>query len=240
MMRRLALPLLLLLSPSAGTAAPARGGEPELQVLTNVVWVASQSNDGDSFSVRCGDRMLRVRLYLVDTPEVTLAGPGMPARVNLQRRHFGLARNEQVLEFGRQASTFSRAVLSQPFTLYTAFTDARGEGERFYAFVQTSDGRDLGTALVTAGLARAYGYGHAAPDGRPATAVHAELARAEAAARAAAVGVWKMAAPQSVVPRPGKQKPKPAGSDSLPPAAAPIVILLVLVVVLMVWAGLWA
>jgi endonuclease YncB( thermonuclease family) len=150
-----------------------------------------------------------------------------------------LARNEQVIEFGHQASAYSRAALSQPFTLYTAFTDARGEGDRIYAFVQTSDGLDLGTALVKAGLARAYGYVHAAPDGRPVAAVQTDLERSEEAARAAAVGVWKVAQ-QPVVPRPRKQNQKPVGPNSLPPAAAPVVILLVLVVVLMVWAGLWA
>jgi endonuclease YncB( thermonuclease family) len=233
-------PTMLCCALLAASAHAIRTAEPELQVLADAVWVATPGNDGDSFAVRCGDHKLRVRLYFVDTPEVTTEGTGMESRVGVQRRYFGLARDEQVLACGRQASEFTRAALARPFTLYTAFTDARGEGDRVYAFVRTADGADLGEALVAAGLARAYGYSHAAPDGSPAAAVRERLARSEATARAASAGAW-----QAVPDAPARRARPPAPyarppSGHPPPAAAPVVLLLVLVVVLAVCAGLWA
>lgn len=222
----------------AGAVCAARTVERGLLSFTNVVWLAAPGNDGDSFAVRCDDRTLRLRLYFVDTPEITLEGQGMAARVNTQRRYFGLAQNEQVFAFGCQASAFTRAALGQPFTICTTFTDARGEGGRIYAFVRTAEGFDLGTALVKAGLARAYGYGHTTPEGGSAAVARTSLRQSEAAAREAAVGVWR-AVQKTGTPNINRQLPKIARSTPFPPTAAPVVLLLVLVVVLVVCAGLW-
>lgn len=233
-------PTLAALVWLAGVAYAGPSEQP-LQVLSNVVWVATPGNDGDSFAVRCGERALRVRLYFVDAPETTVVGEGMASRVAVQRRHFGLARDEQVTEFGHQASAFTRAALAQPFILYTALVDARGEGRRVYGFVRTSGGEDLGTALVSAGLARAYGYSHTGPDGSPVAAQRARLARSEADARAAGSGAWHAAPSPPSIPASRQARapgPQPRPGYALPPAA-PVVLLLVLVVVLAVWAGMW-
>ena len=50
-------------------------------------------------------------------------------------------------------------LLKEPFTVTTAFADARGDGrfKRIYAFVETSSGEDLASLLVSRGLARAFG-----------------------------------------------------------------------------------
>src|SRR5437870_4612086 len=65
----------------------------------------------------------------------------------------------QAIEVGRAAKEFTRQKLSGPFTVFTHMSDAMGQSrlERFYAFVQTSEG-DLGEQLARNGLARNYGF----------------------------------------------------------------------------------
>jgi predicted flap endonuclease-1-like 5' DNA nuclease len=83
--------------------------------------------------------------------------------------------------------------LSKPFTVHTAFADARGDGrhQRVYAFVTTAGGEDLATLLVDQGLARAYGVSRAAPDDTPRDDYRSGLQDAELVAASRQRGIWK-------------------------------------------------
>ncbi|MBO0695772.1 MAG: helix-hairpin-helix domain-containing protein, partial [Verrucomicrobia bacterium] len=97
----------------------------------------------------------------------------------------------EAIDVGRLAKEFTRAKLSEPFTVFTRMTDAMGHSrlERFYAFVQTKDG-DLGEQLVRSGLARNYGF-KAAPPGLKNSEIEArKLQQFEDEARQEKIGGW--------------------------------------------------
>lgn len=112
------------------------------------------SNDGDSFHVRAGGKEYVFRLYFVDSPETDAA---FPARVQEQATYFGVT-SDQALKIGEAAKNFTREKLGGGFTVRTSMQNAMGQSriERFYAFVQTSEG-DLAELLVQNGLARIHG-----------------------------------------------------------------------------------
>ena len=121
--------------------------------LTDCQYVANDSNDGDSFHVRAGDKEYVFRLYFVDAPEIDSINP---PRLVEQAKYFGLTVPE-VIELGRAANAYAHERLAEPFSVTTRFAHsmARGKAERFLAFVQTKEG-DLGEQLVANGLARIY------------------------------------------------------------------------------------
>ena len=156
--------------------------------------------DGDSFSVRFPDETDQtVRLYGVDCIEWHVTDETDARRLRAQRRYFGIAgedSNESIKlakDYGERAYRFVSAQLSKPFTVHTAFADARGDGrhQRVYAFVTTAGGEDLATLLVDQGLARAYGVSRAAPDDTPRDDYRSGLQDAELVAASRQRGIWK-------------------------------------------------
>ena len=156
-------------------------------LLENCHFISNPADDGDSFHVSAGAKEYIFRLYLADTPETDEMNP---VRVAEQAKYFAISA-PQVIEVGQAAKEFTREKLSQPFTVVTRWKGAMGRSkmERFYAFVQTTDG-DLGEQLVRNGLARNYGF-RAAPPGSKNARVEAEkLQQFEDQARQEKIGAW--------------------------------------------------
>lgn len=161
---------LLLAVPGFGIGAQ-EGEQPDpltgLYRYANSIYVEAEWNDGDSFQVRLPTgRQITARLYQVDSIEISIHDTTAARRLRAQRRYFGISdfgssprdSIEKAIELGEVASQFTRKALSQPFTLWTSFADARGGGgDRIYVFIETADGQSLADQLVKAGLARAFG-----------------------------------------------------------------------------------
>lgn len=191
---------LVLLSALA--AVPVLAAPPlALQVFSNAVLVADHpANDGDSFLVTAGGVRHHLRLYYADCPESRATQDADFKRVREQRRYFGLTNETRVIDYGRQASAFSRQALARPFVFYTAFVNALGRSpdKRYYAFIRTADGQDLAEQLVRAGLARAYGMGRETPSGQPQGEYKAWMGDLEAAAMMKRRGVWADSDPDQI------------------------------------------
>ena len=173
----------------------------DLVTLRDAVFVAADLNDGDSFRVRAGGRELHVRLYYVDCPETTYASASELERIRDQQHHFGLEDPHDVVRFGERAADYVEAVLARPFTVHTsyAFAPGRSATGRFYAFVETHDGLDLGSLLVRQGLARVHGKTRPAPDGRSSRRVLEELEDMRALAMLNRAGIWQATNPELLV-----------------------------------------
>lgn len=130
-----------------------------LKAYHNVVLDESDINDGDSFFVKADGETLHLRLYFVDCPETVVFADHDARRVREQARYFGIDSAERVMWLGEQAADFTRAVLSQPFTVYTYYQKALGgaNSQRIYGYVVTANGRDLGELLVENGFGRSFG-----------------------------------------------------------------------------------
>ncbi len=176
---------LLIGSVLLSLCASARANE--WLTLENCHLVPNRANDGDSFHVHAGDREYIFRLYFVDAPETDRS---IPARLREQARYFHVT-GAQALQIGMEAERFTRQKLARPFTVRTAFADARGRSRlpRYFAFVEV-DGTDLGEALVANGLARVYGAASAAPEMRSPRAEWHKLEGFERAAKAQRIGGW--------------------------------------------------
>ena len=176
-------------------------GGAQLEKLTNVRLVDSPANDGDSFITQAGDRQLHLRLYFVDCPETKVSNDVDAKRVREQAGYFGLTNVVQLVAYGEQAKTFTANQLAKPFTVYTAYADAMGRSptKRFYAFIVTSDEKDLASELLENGLARAYGAHHAAPDGASATDSQKRYRDLESRAMLKRAGAWKNTDPDEIV-----------------------------------------
>lgn len=126
------------------------------------------SNDGDSFKIRHGKKLHVFRLYEVDCAETTDDGRGMAERVAEQARVFypilslflpWLARR-WVLARGKKAAAFTRSFFWPWVTVRTRWEDGLGQakGGRSLCYIKSWPlGRDLGEALLRAGLARRRG-----------------------------------------------------------------------------------
>lgn len=187
-----ALALLIL----AGLTLSA---EEALQSFPGCTLVEAEWADGDSFPVRLPDgRQVTARLYGADCIEWHVNDETLARRLRAQRRYFGIADTEAASsmktarDFGKQATFRTRELLAKPFTVHTAFAGARGNGEkeRAYAFVTTSDGKDLSTILVDDGLARAFGVTRQLPDGTSGNEYRDTLADLELTAAADRRGIW--------------------------------------------------
>jgi endonuclease YncB( thermonuclease family) len=189
---------------AAFAAVPVPAASPlVLQVFSNATLVADHpANDGDSFLVTAGGVRHHLRLYYADCPESRATQEADFKRVREQRRYFGLPGEARVIEFGRQASAFSRQALARPFVFHTAFVNALGRSpdKRYYAFIRTADGQDLAELLVRAGLARAYGMGRETPSGQAQNEYKAWMGDLEAAAMLKRRGVWADSDPDQIVP----------------------------------------
>ena len=195
-MKRLACLLLLVL-----TGAPHSPSAAELETLEHAVLVDADMNDGDSFRVSAGGRELHLRLYYVDCPETTFGSAAELERIRDQQHHFGLADPHDVVRFGERATRFVRQVLSEPFSIHTGYAWAPGRSAsgRYYAFVETHDGRDLAHLLVREGLARVHGKTRPAPAGRSSRQVLEELEDLRALAMLRRSGIWEATNPELLV-----------------------------------------
>ena len=106
-----------------------------------------------------------------------------------------------MVRFGERATDYVKAVLAEPFSVHTSYAWAPGRsaGGRYYAFVETHDGRDLGHLLVEAGLARVHGKTRPAPDGRSSRQVLEELDDLRTLAMLKRTGIWEATNPELLV-----------------------------------------
>lgn len=183
-------------------AMPGRAGADEsLSTYPDCRLVPSDVNDADSFIVDTGHQQLHVRLYFVDSPERFVHQPHDARRVQEQSRYFGIENADNVVRLGQRASDFTKDLLRQPFTVYTAHARALGgaTSERIYAFVVTADGRDLGDVLVENGLARNFGVSRMNYAGVSHAEVEEHLRDLEIAAMLKRKGVWEVSNPDLIV-----------------------------------------
>jgi competence ComEA-like helix-hairpin-helix protein len=191
-----ALAATFLLQPVIGQPASA------LTTVENVTLVPTDWADGDSFRVRFPDGTEHtLRLYGADCVEWHVTDESDARRLRAQRRYFGIegfgdsARESIDLakSLGEAAAAKVRELLALPFRVNTAFADGRGDARfgRVYAFVTTSDGKDLATELVSLGLARAFGVYRSTPDGTSRGDYESSLKDAELIAAKSGVGAWK-------------------------------------------------
>ncbi len=115
-------------------------------------------------------------------------------------KYFGLKASEGTpLRAAYLAKNFTRDKLREPFTVYTRWqlVDPDGDNPAVRAFVETADGGDLATLLVSEGLA-IIRHGDTAvsdhPNGRGSGEISADLRKAEAEARAHKRGAWGLLA----------------------------------------------
>jgi len=192
---RLLIQCLPLLATAIVSTASAMESFPDSSLI-KTDWA-----DGDSFAVKTAEgREFSVRLYGVDCLETGPYTPSDARRLRDQRRYFGIAGHggsfrdsvELAERYGKLATDQVIDWLSEPFSVHTAFADARGDAryERFYAFITLADGRDLGAALVQAGLARAFGVIRAHADGRSGEEYRLSLADLEFQAAVKGKGIW--------------------------------------------------
>jgi competence protein ComEA len=182
------------------TASAALGQE--LQKFENCRLAEADWADGDSFPAKLPDgKEIVLRLYYVDCNEVSAATETDQRRVRDQSSYFGIDDHQVTLEFGRRAADEVKKLLSNPFTVQTAFASAPGRSAkpRTYGFVTLSDGRDLGEVLVGEGLARSYGVRRNTPDGLNTDAAEAKMDDLELGAAIARRGIWAKTDPQRLI-----------------------------------------
>lgn len=158
-------------------------------------------SDGDSFPIRTADgKEITIRLYGADCIEWHVTDESDARRLREQRRYFGISgfggspqtSIEAAKGFGEKAAQEVARALAEPFSVHTAFSDARGDGryKRFYGFITTSKGEDLATRLVGLGLARAFGVYRETLDGTSSKEFRASLQDIELKAAKKGLGAW--------------------------------------------------
>lgn len=165
-----------------------------LEEFTGCELVEKDWADGDSFEVRMPDGKKKVfRLYYVDCIETSVSTTSDKRRLREQSRYFGIEDYKLTHSFGIKAKEFTKDQLSEPFTLYTSFADARGRSgkPRYYAFVTTKSGKDLASLLVSNGLARSFGLGRETPAGTSRDEWSYYLSDVELAAAIKRNGAWE-------------------------------------------------
>ena len=194
---RMKFVLLSILCATAPTVLSAQ----ILEKLPSCQMVQAPWADGDSFSIKTlrGEQHT-IRLYGVDCIEMHVNDDTDARRLRAQRRYFGIsevggspqASITLAKENGTMAAVETARALAQPFTVYTSFADARGDAKfkRFYAFVRTANGDDLGERLVRLGLARAFGVYRETPDGKHSDVYREKLRDLELLASKMENGIW--------------------------------------------------
>lgn len=172
-----------------------------LNRLPNCTLVRTEWADGDSFLVRTdqGDEHT-VRLYGADCMEWHVTDESDARRLREQRRYFGITEaggspQESIRiakRYGELAAEAVREILREPFTIFTAYADAQGDGkyERIYGFVVTAENQDLSELLVLRGLARAYGVSRETYNGLTRDEYRERLKDLELIAARKNAGVW--------------------------------------------------
>lgn len=197
---------VLFLSCCLATALSAA----ELETIENVTLIEDDSNDGDSFKVKAAGKEQIFRLYYVDCLETTAGTDAELERIREQQYHFGLADPGDVVRFGKQATEYVKQVLSRPFTVHTgyAFAPGRSATGRYYAFIETHDGRDLGHLLVEQGLARIHGKTRPDPHDTPSETVLEELQDMRSMAMLNRAGIWGETDPRLLADMHKRQREK--------------------------------
>lgn len=169
--------------------------------IQNCTLVPTEWADGDSFLVKTpdGDEHT-VRLYGADCIEWHVTDESDARRLREQRRYFGITETggspqESIRiakHHGELAAIAVREFLQKPFTVFTAYSDARGDGKykRIYGFVVTADGKDLSELLVLKGLARAYGVSRETYNGMTRDEYRERLNDLELIAARENAGIW--------------------------------------------------
>jgi len=176
------------------------------RILENCTLVPNESNDGDSFHVKCGRREYLFRLYFADAPETDNS---IEERVAEQAEYWGIS-EKAAIRLGRKAAVFTRKFLENGFTVYTQFDDARGRSgkNRFYAQVKVGE-LDLAEELVRHGFARVFGQDTDLSDGTRATTFWWRLKTAEREAKRNRLGAFsadvEVAAEEETTRRAAKQ-----------------------------------
>lgn len=167
---------------------------PGLTSYQNCQFVDETWADGDSFPVRFPDGTIKtIRLYGVDCLESSVGGSDSNARrLRDQKRWFGIPTMELAHSLGIKGKSETKTQLTKPFTVHTAFADARGDTryERVYGFVSTNSGSDLSELLVSKGLARAFGVCRQRPDGTSGDEWREQLKDLEVIATKKDLGAW--------------------------------------------------
>jgi len=175
-------------------------GEP-LKELPHCTMLPAAWADGDSFLVRdAKGEDFTVRLYGADCLEWHVTDATDERRLRAQRRYFGITKVKATAKesiqlaknYGEKAGEEIRRQLAKPFTIHTAFSDARGDGKhkRVYAFVITAEGKDLSAHLVQTGLARAFGVTRQTYNERSGNDYREYLKDLELQAAKRSEGVW--------------------------------------------------
>lgn len=152
------------------------------------VYLPDKYSDGDSFKVKVAGEERWLRLPFVDTPE---ADRRFPSRNAEQAKHFGISTND-IVAAGKEAGKATAKLLTQPFTVYTRWASAAGSTRlpRYCAFIELSDGRDLGEVLLAQGWAWVKGTAMNTPKGERVKDYRAKLEKIEGKAKAKGVGIW--------------------------------------------------
>jgi competence protein ComEA len=190
----------------------------ELEEIGPCTYVATDWADGDSFLVKLPDGKEQVfRLYYVDCIEQSVSDTSDKRRLREQSRYFGVTDYLTAVEHGRKAADFTAEALSRPFTIHTAYADARGRSgkPRFYAFVRTSEGRDLGHLLLENGLARAFGLGRETPGGTSRDEWDAYLKDIELVAAIGRQGIWAHSDPAQIVAMRKEEREEMRGLEAI-------------------------
>ena len=185
----------LMLLASRGFAADP------LTKLEGCTFVPTEFADGDSFQIRTrNEKEYTLRLYGADCIELHANDETDKRRLREQRQYFGIsgiggnaeASVALATGFGKAAADRVAVLLKSPFTVSTAFADARGDGKhpRIYGFVKLADGRDLASVLVEEGLARAFGVSRETPDGNTSGEYREALRDLELRAAKRSSGIW--------------------------------------------------
>ncbi len=192
---------MLLLSALLGWGVSSASAD-DLQRFDGCVLVPTEWADGDSFLVRLPDGREEVfRLYYVDCNETLADSTTDQRRLREQARYFGIDDYRLVRDEGLAATEFTRTALAEPFTVHTSFANAFGRSgkPRYYAFVETAEGKDLARLLVERGLARAFGVSRENPQGEPREDVEEALRDRELAAAVSKKGIWRHSDPAKII-----------------------------------------
>ena len=176
--------------------------EKPLVTYKNCKIIETEWSDGDSFRVKTerGEEFT-VRLYGADCIELHVSTDSDKRRLREQRRHFGITDEkgdtassvELAVSYGKKAKEFVTQALKEPFTVYSRKHRALGDGkhERYYAFVEFENGKDLASELIRQGFARAKGKTTDGSGERSSERYKESLADLQFQAAKRAIGIWK-------------------------------------------------
>ena len=194
--------LAFLLTPLNAINAINAIAQNKLERFENCQFIETDWCDGDSFHVEnASGKKFTIRLYGVDCVETHAQSKSDSTRLRSQRRYFGISNlggnsSTSIIaakKMGNEARDYVIGELKEPFTVITAWADARGDGrfKRYYGFITTGKGHDLAEQLVRMGHARAYGVNRSTIDGRSQDELKESLKDLEFQAATRRLGIWK-------------------------------------------------